>query len=168
VGRDGLGLSVVPDNVAIMHFRTFADVFLLLVREGKVLLALRENTGYADGQWNLPSGKVEPGEDLASAARREAFEEVGLELRELHLAAVVHHRNPGEEARLGFFFEAPPGWRGEPRNAEPHKCGGLAWYPLDALPANTVPYTTAGVDLYRRSEPYGRHGAWHHPAPTPG
>jgi ADP-ribose pyrophosphatase YjhB (NUDIX family) len=141
-------------------FRTFADVFLLLVRDGHVLLALRENTGYADGQWNLPSGKVEPDEDLASAARREAHEEIALDLGDLRLATVVHHRAAGHEARLGFFFEPVDGWRGEPRNAEPHKCGGLAWYPLDSLPANTVPYTSAGVDLYRRREPYGRHGQW--------
>jgi ADP-ribose pyrophosphatase YjhB (NUDIX family) len=143
-----------------MEFRTFADVFLLHVRAGRVLLALRENTGYADGQWNLPSGKVEPGEDLATAISREAREEIGLELVRPRLATVVHHRNPGEEARLGFFFAAADDQQGEPRNAEPHKCGGIAWYPLESLPANTVPYTVTGVELYRRGEPYGRHGHW--------
>lgn len=147
-------------NVPTVEFRTFADVFLLLVRDGAVLLALRENTGYADGQWNLPSGKVEPGEDLAAAARREGREEIGLELADLHLSTVVHHRAPGEEARLGFFFEVLDRLPGEPRNAEPHKCGGLGWFPLDALPANTVECTAVGVDLHRRGERYCRHGAW--------
>ncbi|MPZ82211.1 MAG: NUDIX domain-containing protein [Actinophytocola sp.] len=145
-----------------MEFRTFADVFLLLVRDGQVLLALRENTGYADGLWNLPSGKVEPDEDLASAMTREAREEIGMELHteQVRLATVVHHRNPGEEARLGFFFEAAGPWAGDPVNAEPHKCGGIGWYPLESLPANTVPYTITGVDLYRRGLPYGPHGFW--------
>lgn len=149
-------------NVRRVEFRTFADVFLLLVRDGQVLLALRENTGYADGQWNLPSGKVEPDEDLAAAMTREAREEIGLALsgEQVRLAAVVHHRAPGAEARLGFFFEAAGRWTGEPVNAEPHKCGGLAWYPLESLPANTVGYTRAGVDLYRRGLPYGPHGHW--------
>ncbi len=151
---------MTPANVAPVEFRIFADVFLLLVRDGDVLLALRENTGYADGQWNLPSGKVEPGEDLAAAARREGREEIGLELGELRLVTVVHHREAGEEARLGFFFEAPGGLPAEPRNAEPHKCGGLGWFPLGSLPANTVPYTAIGVDLYRRGKRYGRHGTW--------
>jgi len=140
-------------------FRTFADVFLVLTRDDRVLLALRENTGYADGQWNLPSGKVEADEDLAAAMVREAREEVGLRLTpdQLRLANVVHHRNPGEEARLGFFF-AVEGPAGEPRNAEPHKCGGLDWFPLSELPANTVPYTVAGLDLFRAGCTYGRHG----------
>lgn len=142
-----------------MAYRSYADVFLLLVRDGRVLLALRENTGYADGQWNLPSGKLEADEDLAAAAAREAREEVGLRLAPagLRLVTVVHHRNPGEQPRLGFFFAAED-WSGEPRNAEPHKCGGLGWYPLDALPANTVPYTSAGVRQFLRGESYGRHG----------
>ena len=150
------------DSVRRVEFRTFADVFLLLVRDGRVLLALRENTGYADGLWNLPSGKVEPGEDLAAAMAREAKEEVGLNLDDgqLRLVAVVHHRVAGEEARLGFFFEATDSWAGEPRNAEPHKCGGIAWYPLESLPANTVGYTVTGVDLYRHGLSYGRHGHW--------
>ncbi|MCA1702336.1 MAG: hypothetical protein LC808_03320 [Actinobacteria bacterium] len=39
-----------------------------------VLLALRDGTGYADGQWNLPSGKLEIGEDGVSALVREAAE----------------------------------------------------------------------------------------------
>jgi len=140
-------------------FRTFADVFLVLVRDDRVLLALRENTGYADGQWNLSSGKVEPDEDLAAAMVREAHEELGLQLApaRLRLASVVHHRNPGEEARLGFFFSVT-GRVGEPRNAEPHKCGGIDWFPLDGLPVNTVPYTVAGLDLFRAGRTYGQHG----------
>ena len=156
----GRRLSYPADSLSHVGFRIFADVFLLLVRDGDVLLALRENTGYADGQWNVPSGKVEPDEDIEAAMIREAREEIGLELADVRLVTVVHHREPGEEARLGFFFEAVDGWAGEPHNAEPHKCGGIGWYPLDSLPDNTVPYTVIGVGLYRRGLPYGRHGDW--------
>jgi 8-oxo-dGTP pyrophosphatase MutT (NUDIX family) len=129
------------------------DVFLLFVRDSRVLLALRENTGYADGLWNLPSGKVEAGEDLLAAAVREAREEIGVVVSDARLATVVHHHSP-YGARVGFFFEALA-WSGEPVNAEPHKCGGIGWYPLDALPADTVPYTSAGVTQYLKNEPFG-------------
>jgi 8-oxo-dGTP diphosphatase len=131
------------------------DVFLLLVRGSRLLLALRENTGYADGQWNLPSGKVEPGEELLAAAVREAREEVAVEVTEARLATVVHVQRLGERPRVGFFFEAE--WRGEPVNAEPHKCGGLRW--AETLPDNTVPYTVAGVEQYRKGVTYG-HLEW--------
>jgi hypothetical protein len=39
------------------------DVMLILERNGHVLLAERSGTGYADGAFNLPSGKLDPHED---------------------------------------------------------------------------------------------------------
>ncbi|MDR6324101.1 NUDIX domain-containing protein [Actinoplanes couchii] len=79
------------------------DVFVLLIDAGKVLLDLRAGTGYADGQWVAPSGKLEAGEDVVTAIRRKAIEEIGVRLAgdEPHFAAVVHHRNP-EHGRIGF------------------------------------------------------------------
>ncbi|MGW4743066.1 NUDIX domain-containing protein [Nocardia xishanensis] len=38
------------------------------------------NTGYADGQRNLPSGKLEDGEDVVDAVIRETHEEIGIQL----------------------------------------------------------------------------------------
>jgi 8-oxo-dGTP diphosphatase len=143
-------------------YASVVDVLLLLVRDGQVLLALRAGTGYADGMWNLPSGKLEAGEDLVSALIREAREEVGVEIRptEPRMVAAVHHRNPDGLGRVGFFFEveSQPVEQGEPVNAEPWKCAEITWSRLDRLPANTYPYTTAGVDLYRRGIPFGLDG----------
>ena len=142
-----------------MPYTSFVDVLLILVRDGHVLLAERSGTGYADGQWNLPSGKLEEGEDLVAAVMREAREEIdlGLSRADLVMATSVHYLSPEGRARVGFFFHAPR-WRGEPRNAEPHKCARIQWFPLDQLPPNTVPYTHAGVELFRRGESFGLQG----------
>jgi 8-oxo-dGTP diphosphatase len=145
-------------------YTSVVDVLLLLVRDEHVLLAQRHNTGYADGQWNLPSGKLEDGEDVVAAVIREAREEIAIDLDrgDLDVATSVHCRNPEGQGRVGFFFHARQ-WRGEPRNAEPHKCSQIEWFPLDQLPINTVPYTQAGIELFRRGEPFGLHG-WLHTA----
>ena len=47
--------------------------------EGRVVLTARRSFG-GDLQWGLPKGLVEPGEQVADAARREATEETGFEV----------------------------------------------------------------------------------------
>jgi 8-oxo-dGTP diphosphatase len=133
------------------------DVLLILTDGDHVLLGLRDGTGYADGQWNLPSGKLETGEDALSAVIREAHEEIGLQLTAdaLRMTAAVHHRNTAGLARVGLVFTAAhdPARYGQPVNAEPHKCATIGWFPTDLLPTNTYPYTAACVAAYRHGEP---------------
>ena len=40
------------------------------------------------GQWYLPAGKMEPGEDITEAAKREVLEETGLNMEVTTLLAV--------------------------------------------------------------------------------
>lgn len=47
-------------------------------RAGRVLVIRRALSDHMGGQWELPSGKVDPGEDLLTALRREILEETGL------------------------------------------------------------------------------------------
>ncbi|MFE2296230.1 trifunctional class I SAM-dependent methyltransferase/NUDIX hydrolase/VOC family protein [Streptomyces sp. NPDC059452] len=137
------------------------DVHLILRRGPDVLLARRANTGYGDGLLNLPSGHAEDGEDVREAMIREAAEEIGVELdpEELRVALVMQHRGPGGGARMGWFFVAEYDEERPPRNAEPEKCSGLDWFPLDALPDDMVAYCRAGLDGYRAGEHFMLH--WH-------
>jgi 8-oxo-dGTP diphosphatase len=143
-----------------MTYRPVVDVHLILERhDGHVLLAERANTGYADGLVNAPGGKLEEGEDVRAAAIREAREEIGVEVDpdDARCVAVVHHRAPDGEARVGFFF-ATRTWEGEPVNAEPHKCAGLLWVDPDDLPPHTIAYGAAGLRTYRSGEPFALDG----------
>lgn len=138
------------------------DVLLLLTHARQVLLALREGTGYADGQWNLPSGKLEFGEDALSGLVREAREEISVQLdpAEPRMVTTVHHRNTAGLARVGLAFAVAydPARHGEPVNAEPHKCTKIEWFPVDMLPSNTYPYTAACVRAFNDGEPFALSG----------
>jgi 8-oxo-dGTP pyrophosphatase MutT (NUDIX family) len=129
------------------------DVFLLLTSGDQLLLALRQGTGYADGQWNLPSGKLEVGEDVVTAMRREAWEEIGIRLpvEDVTPSVTVHYRSRTGQGRVAFVFAAE--WdrdrHGEPVNAEPHLCGGIEWFAVDRLPETTNRYTTVCVSAWR-------------------
>ena len=146
-------MSITTDRAD--PYRSIVDALIILVRDEQILLARRQGTGYADGAWNLPSGKLEDGETVSHAAVREALEEIGIrttvdDLRFVHL---IHYRNAQGHARIGVFFQALS-WAGEPYNAEPHKCDQIAWWPLDQLPAETYPYTAEGIKAYLRGEQY--------------
>ncbi|MBN1337183.1 MAG: (deoxy)nucleoside triphosphate pyrophosphohydrolase [Deltaproteobacteria bacterium] len=47
------------------------------IRDGRVLMARRPDGRHA-GLWEFPGGKVEPGEDDATALQRELFEELAV------------------------------------------------------------------------------------------
>jgi len=141
------------------RYRPIVDVHLLLFDdEGRVLLGRRQNTGYADGEWQImPSGHLEEGESIIDATAREAREELGIDVSGLTVAHVTHHRNPGGTARVGMFLVART-TSGTPVNTEPHKCAEMAWFPVDDLPDRTVPYARAGIEAVRDRVRFSLHG----------
>ncbi|MER7468404.1 NUDIX domain-containing protein [Streptomyces sp. NPDC097981] len=139
------------------------DVHLILRHDGEsgpeVLLSRRAGPVYASGLWHLPSGHLDPDEDMVEAVIREALEETGVRIQaeDVTAAVTVHHRPPvGSRSRIGVFFDVRR-WSGQPRIMEPDRCDGMDWYPLDALPAPMVAYCRAGLDAYRAGLPAAVH-----------
>jgi mutator protein MutT len=138
--------------------RTPVDVLVLLVRDGQVLLTLRAGGIYLSGHWAVPGGHVDAGESVTDAAIREVEEEVGVRLEHgVRFVGVTHHLPPHGDARVGFGFVATE-WSGQVSNREPDKCAEVRWFPVDDLPASTMPYTAEIVRLYRCGSPFSLHG----------
>lgn len=131
------------------RFKLLGAVHVFLLREGEVLLLRRVNTGYEDGNYSVPAGHLDGGEEVKAAAIREACEEAGIRIdpADLAVAGVMHRRS--DEERVDFFLTASR-WSGEIANTEPHKCDELAWFPLDRLPANVIPYVRRALENVRR------------------
>ena len=111
---------------------------LMLTRENngkkEVLLALRKNTGYRDGEYELPGGHVDAGEDLMHAMVREAKEELLIDVKaeDLKIAHILHHYT-GD--RVNFILTTNV-YKGIPLIGEPHKCEKLEWFDINNLPVN--------------------------------
>ncbi|HEY6074259.1 MAG TPA: NUDIX domain-containing protein [Anaerolineales bacterium] len=121
-----------------------ATVHLFLFRGEEILLLRRAHTGFRDGEYSVPAGHLDGGETVIEAGRREAREEIGVEIDPLDiLFSSVMHRREGDE-RVDFFVHVKH-WQGEPFNAETDKSDDLRWFPLPSLPENVVPYVRRAI-----------------------
>jgi 8-oxo-dGTP diphosphatase len=83
--------------------------------------------------WNLPGGRVEPGETPQEAVVREVLEEVGLHVRVERLLGV--HPVPTKDDLVFTFLCVPVGGvLSTSREAD-----RVAWFGRANLPANTLP-----------------------------
>lgn len=130
-------------------FKLICDVHLFLLSGDNILLLRRYNTGFEDGNFSVIAGHLDGNEEIKTAMIREAQEEAGIELSERDLLVVgMMHRRSVEE-RIDFFLTATT-WSGEITNQEPDKCDLLAWFAINNLPGNTIPYVRRAIDNYRR------------------
>lgn len=124
-----------------MNFPCQVGVCLLLIQDGHILLMKRSGTGFGDGYWAVPGGRIEGKESVSRACRREAKEELGIEIarEDLKFATAIHSAPHEENMRevVLFIFKAEK-WEGEIVNAEPNKCSEIGFFPLDDLPPSTM------------------------------
>ncbi len=115
-------------------------VCALIERSGAVLLAQRPAHKHLPLKWEFPGGKVEPGEDPATAIVREIREELGcdISIRRV-LPSFLHDYGPVLIEMMPFVCVLA---RGSPE-PYPHEHLALVW----ATPAALPTYDLAAADL---------------------
>lgn len=102
----------------------------ILRRGGKVLLGYKKR-GFGAGRWNGFGGKVEPGETVAVAARREFREETGAEPSGLDRRGVLTFTFEGDPCALEVHVFAVASCDGEPEESEEMR---PEWFDESAVP----------------------------------
>jgi 8-oxo-dGTP diphosphatase len=97
-----------------------------IVREGRVLAARRTAPAEARGLWELPGGKVEPGESPEAAVVREIAEELGCVVRVRRTLAGEQRIRDGYRLRVVLAELVD----GEP---VPHEHDAVRWLSARAL-----------------------------------
>ncbi|MCR9091675.1 Nudix family hydrolase [Algiphilus sp.] len=96
---------------------------------GAVLLSQRPAHKSYPGQWEFPGGKIEPGESVDQALRRELAEELGIEVVDARPLIRVRHDYP--ELAVCLDVREVLQWSGTPTGVEGQT---LAWVATEALP----------------------------------
>lgn len=145
------------------RFKNYSAVMLMLMRknnDGKedILLQKRKNTGYMDGYWDFSaSGHVEENEPMKKSMIREAFEELGVEIKydDLDFVTLIH-KNKGAIYYNGYFKSEK--WINEPKINEPEKCEEIKWFCIDNLPENLIDDRKEAIYNYKNKVSYSEFG----------
>merc|ERR1712209_71450 len=74
----GVQPGTPSDFVPVVKKSVCYIVAAVIFNENSEVLMMQEAKSSCAGQWYLPAGRMEPGEDIAEAAQREVLEETGL------------------------------------------------------------------------------------------
>lgn len=133
-------------------------VYVLFIKDNKLLMYRRANTGWQDGKYGIPAGHLESNENVLNAAVREAKEESNLDvnINDLKLVHTSHRIFiPGKsiETNLDYIdlvFLAKK-WTGEPIITSENKSDEMIWVDLNDIPENTSKYIKSIIENYKNN-----------------
>merc|ERR1711936_10286 len=138
-------------------------VSAVLFNDNNEVLMMQEAKSSCAGQWYLPAGRMEPGEDIDEAAKREVLEETGLEIELTTLllvetAAGSWYRFVVTGSVTGGKLKTPADPDSESLQAK--WIGDLTDFPLRA--GDVLPLIERGRQ-YHTALTGARPEPWHHP-----
>ena len=119
--------------------------------DGQVFLAKRQGA-HGEATWASAGGHLEMGESLEECARREALEELGVEVGDLHYLCASNIIAYGKHY-VDFEFLGDIGAQ-EPLLAEPEAFSEYNWFPLDKLPHPLFEAVKYALDSLRTGRHY--------------
>lgn len=103
----------------------------VIIKDGKTLLAKRKGS-HASGCYGSLGGHLEFGESPVEAVKREAREELGIEVGNVRFVVCTNMMKYGKHyVDVSFVADHISG---EPRIMEEDRIEHVGWYPLDNLP----------------------------------
>lgn len=130
--------------------------YMIFMKEGKILLGRRKNTGYYDDWYGVPAGHVDADELPISAGIREVKEEIGVnvDVKDIKFAHSLYRTAHDETGDRSDYFFIVEKWNGEPRIMEPEKCSDLQWFPIDELPENMIHHEKSAIENFLKRVNY--------------
>jgi 8-oxo-dGTP diphosphatase len=118
---------------------------ILLDEQGRYLLGQRPAGKPYAGYWEVPGGKIEKGESVFQALKRELQEELGIEIESSEELTVLEHDYPHAYVRLHVSVIRK--WAGTPEGCEGQ---ALSWELLAAKTPSVEPLLPAAWPMLER------------------
>jgi 8-oxo-dGTP diphosphatase len=124
-------------------------VGVLLQADGRFLLTSRPPGKVYEGYWEFPGGKLERGENVEQALRRELQEEIGITIGAVHPWTVEMVDYPHALVRLNFckVFE----WTGE---LQMHEGQSFSWQSLPVQVQPVLPGTVPVLEWFAQEREF--------------
>jgi len=119
----------------------------MVIKNDKVLLGKRKNS-HGDGTWAFPGGHLEFGESIKECARREIFEETGIQIKNLRYGPYTNDIFEIDGKHYVTLFILADYESGVPRVKEPHKCEIWQWHPW---PPTVTPHFLPIANLLKQN-----------------
>ena len=145
----------LPAEFAAERQAVDVAVGVLIDGQGRFLLTSRPEGKVYAGCWEFPGGKVEPGENIEQALRRELQEELGITIGPVTPWQVELMDYP--HARVRLHFCKVYAWQGE---FEMREGQAMAWQTLPVEVKPVLPGTVPVLALFAAERGFA--GATHH------
>ena len=130
-------------------------VNVLIIKDDRILMSRRANTGWLDGHLCLPGGHVEKDETPTQTMVREMREELGVEVGEDELEFVCVVYSTSSPVVYSSYEFRLMNTDYDFINTEPEKCSELVWVSIDALPEETIDRFRSVIEIgYKKKQPY--------------
>jgi 8-oxo-dGTP diphosphatase len=129
-----MATKVISEQIATTN-RPRVGIGVLIIKNSKILLGKRKNA-HGAGTWAPPGGHLEFGESLEDCAKREVYEETGLEVISVKRYSFTNDIFAEEHKHYISIFMLVDTFNGEPKALEANKCEYWVWFDVTNLPKN--------------------------------
>ena len=127
-------------------------VGVMIVKEATVLLGQRK-ASHGNGEFAFPGGHLEYMESFEDCAKRETYEECGIEIGNIRFQFIANVTTyaPKHYVHIGLVAD----WQGgTPKQREPASSHPWDWYELNRLPQPLFEMCRLGIESYQTGRHY--------------
>ncbi len=114
--------------------RKLITTLCIVHKHPNILLGMKKR-GFGEGRWNGFGGKVNAGESIEEAARREMKEEAGVEVKNLTKHGIINFEFQGNPETIEMHIFRADDFLGEPTESEEMK---PEWFHVNEIPFNKM------------------------------